>query len=283
MWKTKLNRQFLKILPGLKISGFLILWGTLFHSFTLSILLYGSLKSEHVLSSNRLTTLNQFLSENQILFAALSYASALLFFRDEIQRFWKERVHGFQDFARSFLRGIGFGAALMVALLFHRDYEFLGFTTQLNLNFLSSYAWILRSILMAIFVISTEFLVRVVLKKETLGVVGGRALEVLTLVFLYWIWFEPHLSELLTLVLLFATFSTFWTGAGFLSAFFILNHAIFGLNFFENEFLGILQFKALRASENNFLQNHYLQATFFAVLLFIHYTQFKLRKESTAS
>ena len=105
----------------------------------------------------------------------------------------------------------------------------------------------------------------------------------MTLLLLYWIWFEPHFSELLTLGLIFTTFSSFWTASGFLSAFFILNHAIFGLNFFENEFLGILQFKALRASENNFLQNPYLQATFLVVIAFIYYTQFRLRKESTAS
>ena len=169
----------------------------------------------------------------------------------------------------------------MVALLLNHEYEFLGFTTQLNLNFLSSYAWILRSFLIFIFVFSTEFLVRVVLKQELKNAYGAFLVETLTLLLLYWIWFEPKIGELFTLILLFSTFSSFWTSTGFMSSFFILIHAIFGLNFFENEFVGILQFKALK-SEENFLQNPHLQATFLVLLVFIHYTQFRLRKEATA-
>lgn len=282
MWKANLNRHFLKILPGLKISGFLILWGALFHSFALSILLYGSLSSDRVLSTNRLSTLNQFLSENQILFAALSSVSAILFFRDPLAVLWKERASGTADFLKAFLRGIGFGVALMVALIFSHEYEFLGFTTQLNLNFLSSYAWILRAFLIFIFVFSTEFLVRVVLKQELKDAKGGVILQITTLNLLYWIWFEPGLSEVFTLVLLFSIFSSFWVSTGFLSAFFILLHALFGLNFFENEFVGIVQFKPL-ASEEGILQNPHLQVAFFALAIFVYYTQFRIRKESTAS
>ena len=278
MWKANLNRHFTKIWPALKISGFLVLWNALFHSFTLSILLYWSLTSHQVSSLNRMSTLNQFLSENQILFAALSSVSALIFFRDQVSEVWDERRIYFSQFLRAWMRGLGFGLVMIVALIFNHSYEFLGFSTQLNLNFLASYAWILRAILIFIFVLSTEFLTQVVILQEMKDEEHRYWIQNGTLLLFYWIWFNPNFSETLTLLLIFSIFSSFWSSIGFISAFFILVHAVFGLNFFENEFAGILQLKVMKP-DDSFFQNHTLQAMLLILLILIQYAKLRLRKE----
>ncbi len=278
MWKANLNRHFRKLLPALKVSGFLIFWNALFHSFTLSILLFWTLTSHQVSTLNRMSTLNQFLSENQILFAALSCLSALLFFRAPLRELWGSRITGFPDLTRAFLRGLGFGSVMVIALILNHEYEFLGFSTQLNLNFLAAYAWIFRALLIFVFVFSTEFLVRVIIHHELVEVRYRIVLETLTLLLIYWIWFSPKFSEMVTLILLFGIFGSFWSSLGFISAFFILVHAIFGLNFFENESSGILQLK-LSHSEETLFQNGHLQIMLFILLILVQYAKMKPRKE----
>jgi hypothetical protein len=281
MWKANLNRHFAKLVPALKISIFLILWSALFHSFTLAILLFWSLTSSRVSSLNRMTTLNQFLSENQILFATLSSLSALVFFRDPLLEIWKNRRQGLPQLLGASLRGLSLGALLMIALTLNQDYEFLGLSSQLNLNFLAGYAWIFRSALLLVFVFSTEFLVRVVIRQELAGMKLRRTLETLTLVAIYWIWFSPRPMEILTLLLLFLSLDTFWSATGFLGSLFILIHAILGLNFFENETVGLLQLKALRTEEGVF-QNPHLQILLAILLILIRYGKVRIRKESRA-
>lgn len=282
MWKANLNRHFAKLVPALKISTFLVLWSALFHSFTLAILLFWSLTSTRVSNLNRMTTLNQFLSENQILFATLSSVSAVLFFRDPLREVWKNRRLGVPQLLTSALRGIGLGALLMMALILNQEYEFLGLSTQLNLNFLAAYAWIFRAILLIVFVFSTEFLVRVVLRQELLGLKVRRTLETLTLLAIYWVWFSPHPTEILTLLLLFLSLDSFWSATGFLGSLFILIHAVMGLNFFENETVGLIQVKSLRAEEG-FFQNPHLQILLAILLILIRYGKVRLRKESRVS
>jgi hypothetical protein len=281
MWKANLNRHFAKLLPALKISTFLILWGALFHSFTLAILLFWSLTSARVSSLNRMSTLNQFLSENQILFATLSSLSALMFFRDPLKEVWKNRRLGLPHLLGSTLRGIGLGGMFMVALTLNQEYEFLGVSTQLNLNFLAAYAWIFRAGLLLIFVFSNEFLVRVVIRQELAGLKLRRTIETLTLLAIYWIWFSPNPGEILTLLLLFLGLDSFWSATGFLGSFFILIHAILGLNFFENETVGLLQMKSLRPEEG-FFENPHLQLMLAILLILIRYGKVRLRKESRA-
>jgi hypothetical protein len=279
MWKAKLNRHFAKLAPAFKISIFLILWSALFHSFTLAILLLWSLTSDRVSALNRMTTLNQFLSENQILFATLSSLSALLFFKDTVVETWKSRRKGLPELLRATSRGLGFGIIMIVALILNHDYDFLGFSTQVNLNFLAAYAWIFRASLIFGFVFSTEFLVRVILRRELHSVRSQLILENLTLLGIYATWFSPKPGEVLTLVFCFLLFRSFWSTAGFLSAFFILIHAILGLNFFENETVGIFRLKGNRPEES-LLQNGHLQVMLILLLLFMHYAKVKLRKES---
>lgn len=278
MWKANLNRHFAKILPGLKISAFVVIWNSLFHSLTLSILIYGSLHSTQVTAASRLSSLNQFLSENQILFATLCSAFATFFFRDRLARYWTFRNQGLPLFFQGISRGVGLGLALLIALILHHEYDFLGFTTQLNLNFLASYAWILRALLIFVFVISTEFLVQGVLHEQLKDRAAKMIIGDLTLLFIYWIWFNPKPTEMLTLILLFQYFSSFWASSGFLGAFFVLTHAIFGLNFFENEFSGIFQIKAVKPDED-FLQNPHLQIALFIFLIILHHDKLKFRKE----
>ncbi len=282
MWKANLNRHFTKMKPALKISAFLVIWSALFHSFMLSILLYWSLTSEQVSALGRMTTLNQFLSENQILFAAASSLSAIFFFRDRIAEVWAERKIAPLNLIKASLRGIGFGSVMIGALILNHEYEFLGFSTQLGLNFLASYAWILRALLIIVFVFSTEFLAKVVILRETQDRLSRILLPDLTLLFMYWVWFNPKGGEIATLLLLFSLFSTFWSSSGFISAFFILVHAVFGLNFFENESIGILQLK-VNQSEETFFQNHTLQAMLVILLILLQYVRLKLRKDSTPS
>jgi hypothetical protein len=279
MWKANLNRHFAKITRALKISAFLLLWNFFFHSFTLSILLYWSLTSARIPALYRMATLNQFLSENQILFAALSSLSALFFFKDMIFDLWRGQRNALPDFSRAGLRGLGFGIVILIALTVGHQYQFLGFSTQLDLNFLASYAWILRAILIFLFVASTELLTGVVLRNTLPRNYSRYLIQNFTLLALYWIWFNPKFSELITLLFLFSIFSNVWSSIGFLSALFILVHAICGLNFFENEFAGVVQFKVLNLNEESFFQNHTLQAVLIVILVLIAYVRVRIRKE----
>ncbi len=279
MWKANLNRHFAKISRGLKISGFLLLWNVFFHAFTLAILLFWSLTSSRVPTLSRMTTLNQFLSENQILFAALSSLSALFFFRDVLMEVWLERRIGYAEFARAWTRGTGLGITILLGLTISHQYQFLGFSTQLDLNFLASYAWILRAILIFIFVASTELLVRVVVKNTMPKGYSSYFIQSLTLLSFYWIWFNPKLFELFTFFMLFSLFSRIWSTVGFLSAFFILLHAICGFNFFENEFAGLIQFKNLELTDESIFQNFTLQAVLAILLVLLSYVRMKLRKD----
>jgi hypothetical protein len=282
MWKAKLNRHFAKLAPAFKISIFLILWSGLFHSFTLAILLLWSLTSARVSALNRMTTLNQFLSENQILFATLGSLSALVFFKDTVLETWRSRRNGIPEMLRAGLRGSGFGALLIIALIWNKEYEFLGLSTQVNLNFLAAYAWMFRALLICGFVLSTEFLVRVILRRELHTVRSRLIVENLTLIGIYTIWFSPKPGEIITLLPLFLLFRSFWSTSGFIASFFIVTHAILGLGFFENETVGILQLKGNRPEES-LLQNGHLRMILLLLLLFSHYAKVRLRKESRAT
>jgi hypothetical protein len=279
MWKANLNRHFAKSVSALKISAFLILWSGLFHSFTLSILLFWSLTSNRVSSLTRMTTLNQFLSENQILFATLSSMSAILFFKTPLVQLWKNRRPGIPLLLRSGMRGFGFGTVMITALILNHDYEFLGLSTQLNINFLAAYAWVFRAILIFGFVFSTEFLVRIIIHDAMAKSQTRTLIENTTLILIYWVWFSPKPAEIITLGLLFWLFNSFWASVGFLSSFFILTHAILGLNFFENESSGILQLKS-NLIEESILQNPHLQIMLFILLILIHYAKLKLQRET---
>jgi hypothetical protein len=275
MWKHNLTRQLSKLWPHLRISAFILVWIGLFHSLTLNLLVYWSLTSSQVPELARITTLNQFWAENQILFAALCGLSGSFFFKGQLQRLFQERQEGVRWLLIHALRGFLFTCVILTALIVRGRYEFLGLSTQLNLNFLSSYAWFFRAVLLFLFVFSTEFLTRRVLQ-------GPVWLRVTTQVLIYWIWFFPSWGELLSIGLLSLLFSSFWAATGFTAAIFISSHAWFGLPFFENEFSGILQIKYLKADET-LLQNPYLQITLLVLLFVFRYAKLLFRKEPLAS
>jgi hypothetical protein len=255
MWNLNLNRHFAKFLAVLKIPLFLLIWNGILHALTLSILVYWSLTSTRVPELNRMSTMNQFWAENQILFATLSCVAISFFFQDRLLKLWRER--NLAAFSVNFLRGALLAVVLVAGLVISKKFEFLGFSAQLNLNFLTSYAWVLRAILVFLFVLSTEFLIRIVLREELQREVSTRvrfAIETFCFVALYWIWFSPTLTEVFSLLMLYTLFLNFWSSSGFLSALFVFTHAVFGLPFFENEFVGILQVKSSRFEEH-FLQN----------------------------
>jgi hypothetical protein len=177
------------------------------------------------------------------------------------------------------MRGLGFGTVILVALTLGHQYQFLGLSTQLDLNFLASYAWILRAVLIFLFVASTELLVRVVVRKTMPEGLSSFFIQNITLLAFYWIWFNPRPTEILTLFFLFSIFSSVWASIGFLSALFILVHAVCGLNFFENEFAGLIQFKILTPTEESFFQNHTLQGVLVIMLVLMAYVRMKIRKE----
>jgi hypothetical protein len=288
MSKPNLNRLFAKVFPALKVSFFLIVWNAVFHSLTLSILLYWSLTSNRVPEASRMGTLNQFWTENQILFAMICSVSGTFFFKDQLFRFLRSYSSGKRMFLINFLRGACFAVAMIVGLILIHRYEFLGFSAQLNLNFLSSYAWIFRAILILLFVISSEFLTRIVLHSEVVDAPSNRTravLETVTHLSIYWIWFSPSTPELVTLTLIFLLFSAAWSASGFISALFIMTHAVFGLPFFENEFVGLLQLKAPinLNNEDTFLQNPYLQITLLILLIVFRLSRITTlkRKEQT--
>jgi hypothetical protein len=278
MWKANLNRHFWKTLPALRVPLFLLMWNAIFHSFTLAVLLFWTSTSHRIPALQRMSTLNQFLNENQMLFAALASCSALFFFRAALSGTWNDRRIGLGRFSKAFARGIGFGTAVILALSLKGELSFLGLSTQLNLNFLAAYAWILRSLLVLALVISGEFLVRIVVREELRDLPFRHLLEPLTLASIYWAWFAPGPAEILTLLLLFSVFTDFWASSGFVSAFFILVHAICGLDFFENQSAGILQFKPSEA-ESPIFQNLYIQAVLFILLGLTRYANLKWRKE----
>ena len=211
----------------------------------------------------------------------MSSLSALFFFQDALIGPWNDRRLILPGFFRAWARGIGFGLLFLGALTISHQYQFLVFSTQLDLNFLASYAWILRAVLIFIFVASTELLARLILKNTLPGGYTSIIIQNLTLLAFYWIWFNPKLSEVFTLLLLFSFFANnAWTSIGFLSSLFILIHSVCGLNFFENEFAGLVQFKILNPNEESFFQNETLQATLVVLLLFFGYVKLKSRKES---
>ncbi len=248
MWKPNLNRHF-------TISAFLILWNGLFHSLTLSILVYWSHTSLRVPELGRMSTLNQFWTENQILFATLSTCAMAVFLKDQLTPLLFHTREGIAKFGNHFAKGAAFSILLILGLTLSKHYEFLGFTAQLSLNFLTAYAWILRAFLILLFIISTESVVRVALRTAGASFVS----EILTQLAIYWIWFNPSLRDLASLTLIFLLYRSFWAASGFLSGLMIMSHAVFGLPLFENEFVGIFQLKTLYGDQS-FLQNSYVLA-----------------------
>ncbi len=273
MSKLKLNQHFLKMFPALKVFFFLLVWNGVFHGLALSVLLYWSLTSSKVPALNRMATLNQFWMENQVLFAALASLAGSLFFKNQmvglVQQFRSHRAMVLQTLLYQTLRGMICPLLVILCLIFSHRYEFLGFSVQLNLNFLTSYSWILRAILLLVLVASNEFLVKAVLYAafpSDLPKTLRFFFQTVAQISIYAIWFDPSVLECVTLFLLLNIAAEFWSATAFVASFFIMTHTVFSLPFFENDFQGVFQLKAARP-DSFFLEDRYLQATLFILLI----------------
>jgi hypothetical protein len=219
MWKAKLNQHFAKF-------AFLA-WNLIFHSLWLSALFY--------LSSG--TSFNSLWSENHLLFATLSILLLALIFRDE----WKSRLRDMTQARNLFLFGL-LQAVVVVTLatiqaILSNNIDFLGLSSQLGVNFLSSYSWILRSTLL--FILSFAL-------NATTKSFSPHWMGLPLQYFFFWIWFQPGISDYLLITFIYILNPSFLFSTGLMAGVLILTHAVLGSNFMGNEFSGLLQFKWLQ-------------------------------------
>jgi len=219
MWKAKLNQHFAKFA--------FLLWNLIFHSLWLSALFY--------LSSA--DSFNALWAENQILFATLSISLFAFVFRDEWSNKLREPTH-----ARNLVL-FGFAQALVVVAfatfeaILSKKIEFLGFSSQLGVNFLSSYSWVLRAFLLFVLSFSLNGIT-----KNLSPHWAGLILQC----FFFWIWFQPTIVDFTFITLFYFMNSSFLFSTGLMAGIFIMTHAVFGSSLMGSEFSGLLQFKWLQ-------------------------------------
>lgn len=255
MWKAKLNQHFAKF-------AFLV-WNLVFHSLWLSALFFIS-SGNHFIS---------IWSENQLLFATLSISLFAFIFRDE----W---FHKFRDSALSknlFFRGLllAFASVLLttVGSVLLDQNEFLGFSSQIGVNFLSSYAWLLRSFLMV--ALSLSLVV-------TTQVLSPHWSGVLLQYFFFWIWFQPGFADYLLITVLYMLSSSIPFSVGLMGGILIMTHAVFGSPLMGSEFSGLFQIKWQPAGSSLLHHPALILGLFFTFVVNKLRPTLKSRKESTA-
>jgi hypothetical protein len=223
MWKAKLNQHFAKI-------AFLI-WNATFHSLWLSALFY--------LSSG-----NNFISlwnENHLLFATLSISLLAFIFRDE----WNHRTRDLPAARKLFLIGALHSVVLVfLALLqasMNQGLEFLGITSDAGANFLASYSWVLRSLL--IFALSFSL-------NATTKNLQPHWMGLPLQFFFFWTWFNPGIQDYLLVTVIYILNPSFLFSAGLMSGILILSHAVMGAGFMGSEFTGILRFNGIEGESS---------------------------------
>ena len=216
MWKAKLNQHFAKFA--------FLLWNLIFHSLCLSALFYLSNGSNF----------NSLWAENQTLFATISIGLFAFIFRDE----WDYKLRDLTQ-ARNLI-AMGFTQAMVVVIIvaiqgiLSKNIEFIGLSSQLGMNFLSSYSWILRSILLCIL----SFTLNATTKSLTPGWMG-LPLQI----FFFWIWFQPTLLDFSFLLVFYLMNSSFLFSTGLMGGIFVMTHAVFGSTLMGSEFSGLFQLK----------------------------------------
>ncbi len=253
MWKAKLNQHFAKFA--------FLLWNLLFHSLWLSALFY--------LSGG--TNFNAIWAENQILFATLSIALYAFIFRDE----WGTKMRDFSPLQNLITLGFIQAAVLVIFGMLQgilvNNIEFLGFSSQLGVNFLSSYSWILRSILL--FILSFAL-------NATTKSLNPHWMGLPLQLFFFWIWFQPTTMDYCFIILFYVMNSSFLFSTGLMAGVFIMTHAVFGSTLMGAEFSGLLQFKWVE-TENSLLHSPaIILGLFFIIATNKLKTFLKRRKES---
>ncbi len=255
MWKAKLNQHFAKFA--------FLLWNLLFHSLWLSALFYLSNGSNF----------NSLWVENQILFATLSIGLFAFIFRDE----WGQKLRDLAP-ARQLII-MGFTQAMIVVIfatihgVLSKNIEFLGFSSQLGMNFLSSYSWILRSVLLLIL----SFALNATTKNLTPHWMG-LPLQY----FFFWIWFQPTFLDFCFITVFYLMNSSIIFSTGLLGGILIMTHAVFGSALMGSEFSGLFQFKWLQ-EDNSLLHSPALILGLFFIFSANKLKMFLIRrKESSA-
>ena len=216
MWKAKLNQHFAKFA--------FLLWNLIFHSLWLSALFYLSNGSNF----------NSIWAENQILFATLSVSLYAFIFRDEWGYKLRDTIQVRHWLTMGFIQSIVVVLLAAIQGILSKNIEFLGFSSQLGVNFLSSYSWILRSILL----IALSFALNATTKSLTPQWMG-LPLQY----FFFWIWFQPSLLDYSLITAFYIMNSSFIFSTGLMGGVFIMTHAVFGATLMGSEFSGLFQFK----------------------------------------
>jgi hypothetical protein len=256
MWKAKLNQHFAKI-------AFLI-WNMIFHSLWLSALFYLSNGSRF----------NSLWSENHLLFATLSISLLALIFRDE----WKQRLRDLGQSRTLFLMGL-LQAFIIVSLttlqgILSGRFEFLGVSSQLGVNFLSSYGWVLRSVLL--FALSFSL-------NATTKNLSPHWMGLPLQCFFIWTWFQPGFYDYLVIIGIYALSSSFVQSTGLMAGILILTHSVLGSDFMGSEFTGLLQFKGMQDEGSLLHSPALILGLFFILFLNKIKTVLNRRKEPSAT
>jgi hypothetical protein len=227
MWKAKLNQHFAKFA--------FLLWNLIFHSLWLSALFFISSGSHF----------NSLWSENQLLFATLSIALLAFVYRDE----WIHKLRDSSLTRTFFLRGIGLALAATTLIVLEsillRQSEFLGLSSQIGANFLSSYGWLLRCVLLMGLSLALNATTKTLSPYWT-----GLILQY----FFFWIWFQPGFHDYLLITAIYLLHSSIPFSTGLMGGLFLFTHAVFGSPFMGTDFSGLFQVK-WQPAEQSLLQH----------------------------
>ena len=216
MWKAKLNQHFAKFA--------FLLWNLIFHSLWLSALFF--------LSNGN--NFNSLWVENQILFATLSIVLFAYIFRDE----WGYKFIDMNQARNWILAGFAQAVVLVLFVLLQgilsKNIDFLGFSSQLGVNFLSSYSWFFRSILLFFLAFALN---------ATTKTLTPHWMGILLQYFFFWIWFQPTFFDYCFITLFYVMNSSFLFSTGLMGGTFIMTHAVLGSVLMGSEFSGLFQFK----------------------------------------
>lgn len=281
MFKSNLNRQIIALF---KMSAFGLIWNILFHSVALTVLVYWAFNSGSGIETDHSQQFNQFWSDYHLFFAITCQLGLILFFKDEIKVFLKRLVQPGRSFFEYYLRGTFLVALMAVGLVLSKQYEFLGFTSQAHLSFLSSissYSWLLRTGLIFILIFSIQAFIHAVVHRRlppTRNAWIKRAVSTLTFLGILWVWFKLSPLETLTLALLISWFDDFWESTGFLFGIFAWAHAGLSLKWMGMEFSGLLQLEPIAQTIQN-IEQPFLEIPAIQGAIFILWIGFKLYRK----
>lgn len=112
--------------------------------------------------------------------------------------------------------------------------QIIGFSSQIGMNFLSSYSWVFRSLLL----MAMSFSLNATTKNHAPSG-SGIFLQLL----FFWIWFRPGWQDVVLISIVYFLHPSFLFSSALMGGLMVLTHAVFGSNLLGMEFSGLLQFK----------------------------------------